>query len=201
MLPDVRMIRRALIGEIQRNINPLAFRSRYKAPKIVESSKLGVNGLVSALLGTDRPRASGLAGRGFARVVFPFAMGVPDRMNRRKVNNVEAHFSDFGNDALAIFECPAGPWKHFVPGTKCFHGPAGHSKIASASFPKSLKWASTLFTFLLFIRSGTPIAKGKTTRAKPRPASPEARGRSVPKRADTRPFTPSLELSTIFGAL
>src|SRR5205823_11940550 len=79
MLPDVRVIRRALIGEIQRNIDPPAFRSRYKAPKIVESSKLGVNGLVSALLGTDRPRASGLARRGFARVVFPFAMGVPDR--------------------------------------------------------------------------------------------------------------------------
>ena len=118
MLPDVRVIRRALIGEIQRNIDPPAFRSRYKAPKIVESSKLGVNGLVSALLGTDRPRASGLAGRGFARVVFPFAMGVPDRMNRRKVKNVETHFSDFGNDALAIFECPAGPRKHFVPGTE-----------------------------------------------------------------------------------
>src|SRR5262249_51529918 len=82
-------------------------------------SKLGMNGLVSPLLRTDRPRASGLARCGFARVVFPFAMRVADRMNRGKIKNIEAHFGDFGNDdPFTVFERPAGSWKHFVPGTK-----------------------------------------------------------------------------------
>src|SRR2546428_6205591 len=118
-LPDIRMIGRALIGEIQCHVDPPAFRSRNKAAKIIESSELGVNGLVSPLLRTDRPRASGLARLGFARVVFPFAMRVSDRMNRGKIKNVEAHFSDLGNyDPLAILERPAGPRKHFVPRTE-----------------------------------------------------------------------------------
>src|SRR2546426_9316557 len=66
MLPDVRMIGRALIGKIQCDVDSPAFSSRHKAAKIIESSKLGVNGLVSPLLRTDRPRASRLARFGFA---------------------------------------------------------------------------------------------------------------------------------------
>src|SRR5438105_1562852 len=119
MLPNIRMIRRALIGEIQCDVDAPAFGSRYKVAKIIETSKLGVNRLMSTLLGADRPRASGLARHGFARVVFAFAMGAPDRMDRGKIKNVEAHFSHFRNDdPLAILERPAGSRKHFVPRTE-----------------------------------------------------------------------------------
>src|SRR5881397_3387174 len=74
MLPHIRMIRRALVGEIQCDVDSPASGSRNKVAKIIESSELGVNRLVSALSRADRPRASGLARHGFARVVFAFAM-------------------------------------------------------------------------------------------------------------------------------
>src|SRR5947207_15597964 len=53
MLPDVRVIRRALIGEIKRNIDPPAFRSRYKSPKTFQTPNLGRTGHVSGHVGTD----------------------------------------------------------------------------------------------------------------------------------------------------
>src|SRR5213593_2543264 len=66
MLPDIRMIGRALIGEIQCDVDSPAFGSRNQVAKILKSSKLGVNSLVSALFGADPPRASRLARPGFA---------------------------------------------------------------------------------------------------------------------------------------
>ena len=74
-----------------------------------------MDGLVAAFSGTDRPRAAGLAGRRFARIVLSLPVRVTNRMNRRKVKNIESHFGDFGEYLLAVFERTAGARKHLVP--------------------------------------------------------------------------------------
>src|SRR5207249_4668079 len=88
-----------------------------------------------------------------------------------------------------------------VPGTKCFRGPAGRSRIVSGSFLKLLKWGSTSFTFLQSIPSGAHIAKAKTTRGKLSLENPEALGRLVPRRVDIRLFILSSARWTIFAGL
>ena len=118
MFPHIGMIRRALIGQIQCDLEPQAFSRGYKPAKIVQRAELRMNSLMSTLLGTNRPRASGFSRLSFPRVVFAFAMCAPDGMDWRKVKDVEPHFSNFRNDPLTILERPAGPRKHFVPGTE-----------------------------------------------------------------------------------
>src|SRR5437867_3490119 len=118
MFPHIGMIRRALIGQIQCDVEPQAFSRGYKPAKIVQRAKLRLDSLMSTLLGTNRPRASRFSRLSFPRVVFAFAMCAPDRMDWRKVKDVEPHFSNFRNDPLTILERPAGARKHFVPGTE-----------------------------------------------------------------------------------
>ena len=49
-------------------------------------------------------------------------MGVPDRMNRRQIQNVKAHRGDIGKQPLAVLKSPvraglggARPRKHLIP--------------------------------------------------------------------------------------
>src|SRR5213593_291768 len=68
-------------------------------------------------------------------------MRVSDGMNRREIKNVEAHFSDFGDDnPLAIFERAAGSRKHFVPRTEARANRVdGNSQLPVMRDPGSLR--------------------------------------------------------------
>src|SRR5437899_952775 len=114
MLLHIGMVRRALVGQIQGNIDSCLLSGSDKLAKVVNRAQLRMNRLVSSLLRTDGPRASRLARRSYARVVFAFAMLVADGMNRREVEDVETHLDDFGKHAFAVLECPAGSRKHFI---------------------------------------------------------------------------------------
>src|SRR6266850_5287144 len=114
----IRMIRRALIGQIQGNIDAHFFCDSYKPAKFIKRTQFRMNRLVSPLLRTDGPWASRLARRRFARVVFAFAVLVADGMNRRKVEDVETHLCNFGKHAFAVLECATRSRKHFIPGTE-----------------------------------------------------------------------------------
>ena len=60
---------------------------------------------MAAFFGADGPGTAEIAWLGFRIVVGPFAKHSPDGMNRRQVDDVEAHLRDVGQPFLAIGEC------------------------------------------------------------------------------------------------
>src|SRR5262245_23953655 len=70
VLTGVRVIRRALIGEIECNVDA-TLSGRFDQPaEVVERAKFRMNGLVPALFSTDAPGAAGLSGFRLGRIVF-----------------------------------------------------------------------------------------------------------------------------------
>ena len=62
--------------------------------EVVDRAEVGVDGVVAAVLGADRPRRAGVAlGRGQG-VVGALAVDLADRVDRRQVDDVEAHVGD-----------------------------------------------------------------------------------------------------------
>ena len=61
---------------------------------VVDGAQLGVHRRVPAFGRADRPRAAGVVGRRRRRVVATLALGRADRVDRRQVDDVEAHRLD-----------------------------------------------------------------------------------------------------------
>src|SRR5437773_355368 len=97
MFPHVRVIRRALIGDIQRDFDSVIPRDSGEAAEIVERSKLWVNRFVAAFGASDRPGTSRILRGTFGGIVPPFTMRGADWMNRREVEHIETHRGNFGN--------------------------------------------------------------------------------------------------------
>ena len=91
MLFDVRMIGRTIDCEIQRDFHP-AFADLFLQPiEISQCAERRLDRFVSAGFAADRPRHTGIARFAGDRIVPAFAIGVPDGMNRWKINHVESH--------------------------------------------------------------------------------------------------------------
>src|SRR5215471_99086 len=118
MFSYIGMIGRTLVRDIQSNVDFVPLRRAEEVAKIVECAKLWMDRLVSTFLSADRPRTPGLAGLGCSRIVFALAKGLSDRMNRREVEDVEAHCRDFRQDFFAVLERAVGSRKHLVPGAE-----------------------------------------------------------------------------------
>src|SRR5581483_6995127 len=84
------MVGRALDREVERDLDAVLLRVRDEAPEFLLRAELGMDGVVTALLGADRPRAAGVALLRPLGVVASLAVRVPDRMDRREVEDVEA---------------------------------------------------------------------------------------------------------------
>src|SRR5206468_4121299 len=52
---------------------------------------VGMDRVVTAVFGADRPRRAGITGAGVERVVGAFAERLTDGVDRREVDDVEAH--------------------------------------------------------------------------------------------------------------
>src|SRR4051794_594483 len=77
-----------------------------------------MNRFVPAFGTADRPRTSDVALLRRYRVVAPFAKGRPDRMDRRKVENVETHFRDARQLRFDVAKRAGGTRKELVPGAE-----------------------------------------------------------------------------------
>src|SRR5882672_3920984 len=81
-----------------------------------------MDGGVAALGAADGPRAARLAGRGRQRVVAAFAVRAADGMDRRQVDDVEAHGGRAVELRLRVLEravpalAAAAAWEELVPG-------------------------------------------------------------------------------------
>ncbi len=123
MLPDVRMIGRALKCQIQRDLQTDLLCAAKKLFEVGQGPQRRMDGLVPAARGADRPGAADVFGPGSGRVVGSFASGGPDRVDGRQVHHVEAHRLNLRQPGFAVLESavPAaiargGPGKQLVPG-------------------------------------------------------------------------------------
>ncbi len=93
--------------------------------EILQGAEPGVDLLVAALGGADRPGASRVARRRFGAVVLSLAVGQADRVNRGEVDDVETHAGNLRQQLFALAEGAvavpfraAGAGEKFVPGAE-----------------------------------------------------------------------------------
>src|SRR5688500_8522452 len=93
-----------------------------KAVEVVDGAEPRLDRQMAACVRSDGPRAARISRLGGQRVVAPLAMRPADRMDRRKVDDVEAHRGDVHQPRLGLAESGAARWirrarprKHLVP--------------------------------------------------------------------------------------
>ncbi len=89
-----RVVGRGLEGEVERDLDAELVRPRHEVVEVLEGAELGVDRVVAALVGADRPRRPGVALLGHEGVVGALAVDLADRVDRREVQHVEAHRGD-----------------------------------------------------------------------------------------------------------
>ena len=89
---------------------PAGAGGRDEAPEVGQRPEGRLDGGVPPVLAADRPRAAGVTGGRDQRVVPALALGVADRVDRREVDDVEAHRPDVvePRDAVVPGAVPAG---------------------------------------------------------------------------------------------
>jgi hypothetical protein len=98
------MIGRALDREVERDLQTVRLRRLDQPGEILERSQLGMDGVVPAFRRADRIGAARIVGRRRQRVVLALAVGPADRMDGRKIENVEAHLLDVGEPGDHVVE-------------------------------------------------------------------------------------------------
>src|SRR5262249_46327863 len=104
MFFNPRMIRRALHGEIERDLDPMGTCRGDETAKVVERSKFGVDACMSAGLGADRIGAARVLWLRNERVVTSFAVRCANGMDGRKVKNIKTKIAHIGQAIHNIFE-------------------------------------------------------------------------------------------------
>ena len=122
MLLDPRVVRRALNGKVQSDLHFQFLRPTDERTEIVHRPQLRMDGLMAALLRTDRVGGTDIPRFANQRIVFTFAVCVTDRMDGKQVDDVKSHFLNFGQTGFTVFERPVHPRLgslraqiHFVP--------------------------------------------------------------------------------------
>src|ERR1700722_5123310 len=118
----VGMIGSALKGEVQGDFNLKFLRGGLQGLEIRERAEGGMNGLVATFDGADGPGTAGVSGLKRSGIIFSLTVIAADGMDRREIQNVEAHFSDVGEASDAIAEgsgfggiVGARAREHFIP--------------------------------------------------------------------------------------
>lgn len=93
------VVRRALQRQVQRDLDAVVARLGDEVVEVLDAAEVGMDRVMTALVRADRPHGSGAGGRGVGGsrgrgVVGALAMGEPDRVDRRQVDDVEPHVGD-----------------------------------------------------------------------------------------------------------
>src|ERR1700733_960322 len=123
MLFEPGMIGRTLDGKIERKLHAVFQRCRAQPPEIINVAERWIDRGVSAVTVADRVRTADVFRIGAETVVFTLAVGMSDWMDRRQINNVEAHIpengqsgNDVGKGAVALRIVSRRTGKQFIPG-------------------------------------------------------------------------------------
>src|SRR4051812_6891630 len=106
MLLHVRMIRRALEGDVEGDLDIPLLRRGDEALEVLHGAELRVHRLVTALGSADRPGAADVVWRRLQRVVLSLTGGAADRVDGRQVDDVEPELFHIRNHRLRVAEGP-----------------------------------------------------------------------------------------------
>jgi hypothetical protein len=98
------MVGRALEGDVEGDVDSPLSRFLHQLVEVFKRAEGGKDRLVSALFRADRPGAADLARLRAHRVVLALAPGRADRMDRRKVQDVEAQLLHVGQERDDVLE-------------------------------------------------------------------------------------------------
>ena len=135
MLLEPGMIRRALHGEVERDLHAVLLAGGDEGAKIFQRTQFRVYGVVAAFGRADRIGTAGIALLRRRRVVASLAIDPSDRVDRREVDDVKTHRGDIGQPRDAILEgavlaghLALAAWDHFVPGAVARLRPVGDER-------------------------------------------------------------------------
>ncbi len=94
MLPGPWVVGGALQGEIECDLELEFLRSGDEIAEVLLGAEFGVDGVVTALVGADRPGRPDVVRAGDESVVRSLAVDLADRMDRGEVDDVESHRRD-----------------------------------------------------------------------------------------------------------
>ena len=94
MLLHPRVVRGALVGDVESDIDVVRPRRIDQPTEVGEGPQFRVNLRVPALGGADAPRAANVSGLGLRGIVLALAECPADRMDRREIEYVEPHPGD-----------------------------------------------------------------------------------------------------------
>src|SRR5437899_12518468 len=112
------MVERALDGEVERDLQALFARSSDQAAKILRRAERRMNRVVPTLDAADGIGAAGIIGAGREGVVAALAVGRADGMDRREIEDVEAHVADARQGPDDVVERAERTRKELVPARK-----------------------------------------------------------------------------------
>ena len=94
-----RVVGRRLQREVEGDLEVELTGARDEGVEVLERPEVGVDRVVAAVLAADRPRRAGVLGARGQGVVGALAVDLADRVDRREVDDVEAHLRDRGRGA------------------------------------------------------------------------------------------------------
>src|SRR5207302_7195238 len=105
MFADVGVIGRTIESKIERNLHSAFAHFALQPIEIFQRPESRLNRFVAACFASDRPRNTRLARFSGHGIVSAFSVGVTDRMDRGKINYVEAHCLRVVHSRQTIAKC------------------------------------------------------------------------------------------------
>ena len=99
------MVRRTIDGEIERNLHSALSYFTLEPIEILQRTERRFDCFMTTGFASDRPRHARIARLSSDEIVSPLAIGVADRMNRWKINHVEAHGPRVIDSRQTIAKC------------------------------------------------------------------------------------------------
>ena len=90
------VVGRGLERQVERDLEPEPVRLGHEGVEVLERAEVGVDGVVAALGRPDRPRGADVVGARVEGVVAALAVDAADGVDRRQVDDVEAHVGHGG---------------------------------------------------------------------------------------------------------
>ena len=94
MVLDPRMVGRGVKGDVEGDFQAVPLGGVHHPPEVVHRSQFGMDRLVAPVLRADRVGAADIVLARRQRVVAALAVGLADGVDRREIQDVEAHFLD-----------------------------------------------------------------------------------------------------------
>ena len=109
MILYVRMVRRDLKSDIQRNLDVVLLCPAHQRSKLIQCAEVRVNTLMAAFLAAYGPRAANIRRFNDHRIILAFAKGHSYRMNRGEIDDIETHPRDVRDHASQSLKVPCWP--------------------------------------------------------------------------------------------